>query len=326
MPIYHASVSHTKALYFPFSHPFDTIKVRLQTQSITPSLSGTPFSGGVDCVRQTIRKEGFLALYKGMSSPLYTSPAINAVVFTAYEQGKRLIQRGTDRQLTMNEMALAGAYAGFVNCFIACPVELIKAKLQVQYEASLAHSKYKGSWDTIKQLVRADGPKAIFKGMSACILREIPAYIAQFYTYESMKKFMENRKSTRRDNDDSINSSTQSGSGTLSSFELMLCGGVSGMACWTASYPQDVIKSRIQVAPNGTYKARFFDGGFIECGRAAIRAEGWRGLFRGFGPCMLRAAVANAAGFSTYEYVLNHGRAWQHDRAAVSLATMKASS
>jgi len=307
-----------------FSHPFDTIKVRLQTQTIASSV--TPqFTGGLDCVRQTIRREGFLALYKGMSSPLYTSPAINAVVFTAYEQGKRLIQRGSDRQLTKNEMALAGAYAGFVNCFIACPVELIKAKLQVQYEASLANSKYKGSFDCIKQLVKADGPKAIFKGMSACILREIPAYIAQFYTYESMKMFMENRKSQHHD---SGTHSTQSGSGTLSSFELMLCGGVSGMMCWAASYPQDVIKSRIQVAPNGTYKARFFDGGFIECGKAAVRAEGWRGLFHGFGPCMLRAAVANACGFATYEYVLKQGRAWQQNRAAagVSVATMKAAS
>jgi solute carrier family 25 (mitochondrial carnitine/acylcarnitine transporter), member 20/29 len=45
-------------------HPFDTIKVRLQT---SPK---SQFHGPVDCLMQTLRKEGFTGLYKGATPPL----------------------------------------------------------------------------------------------------------------------------------------------------------------------------------------------------------------------------------------------------------------
>lgn len=43
---------------------FDTIKVRLQTST------SAQFKGPLECLMQTVRKEGILALYKGASPPL----------------------------------------------------------------------------------------------------------------------------------------------------------------------------------------------------------------------------------------------------------------
>jgi solute carrier family 25 carnitine/acylcarnitine transporter 20/29 len=45
-------------------HSFDTVKVRLQT-----SKEGH-FKGPLDCVLQTVRKEGVSGLYKGATPPL----------------------------------------------------------------------------------------------------------------------------------------------------------------------------------------------------------------------------------------------------------------
>jgi len=45
-------------------HPFDTVKVRLQTAS------RLHFAGPLDCVQQTLRHEGFRGLYKGATPPL----------------------------------------------------------------------------------------------------------------------------------------------------------------------------------------------------------------------------------------------------------------
>lgn len=39
--------------------PFDTVKVRLQTQPLDHPI----FKGPYDCFRQTVRNEGFLGLY-----------------------------------------------------------------------------------------------------------------------------------------------------------------------------------------------------------------------------------------------------------------------
>lgn len=45
-------------------HPFDTIKVRLQTSQ------RSHFKGPLDCVLQTVKNEGFRGLYKGATPPL----------------------------------------------------------------------------------------------------------------------------------------------------------------------------------------------------------------------------------------------------------------
>lgn len=45
-------------------HPFDTVKVRLQTTD------KSQFRGPLDCLLRTVRKEGFAGLYKGATPPL----------------------------------------------------------------------------------------------------------------------------------------------------------------------------------------------------------------------------------------------------------------
>ncbi len=47
-------------------HPFDTVKVRLQSQSISKPI----YSGAFDCVKKTLAWEGVGGLYKGVASPL----------------------------------------------------------------------------------------------------------------------------------------------------------------------------------------------------------------------------------------------------------------
>lgn len=45
-------------------HPFDTLKIRMQCSAL-----GT-YKGPLDCFRQTVSKEGFRGLYKGLTPPL----------------------------------------------------------------------------------------------------------------------------------------------------------------------------------------------------------------------------------------------------------------
>ena len=71
----------------------------------------------------------------------------------------------------------------------------------------------------------------------------------------------------------------------------MTAGGLAGVAMWSFAIPPDVIKSRIQSAPEGVYK------GFFDCVLKTVRADGPAALFKGFGPAMARAFPANAATF-----------------------------
>ena len=62
-------------------HPFDTLKTRMQVQK----------NGLMETFKTLIRKEGFFSLYKGLTSPLYTVPLLNAVVFGAYSISKEIL-------------------------------------------------------------------------------------------------------------------------------------------------------------------------------------------------------------------------------------------
>lgn len=275
-------------------HPFDTLKVRLQTQG-----TSTQFNGALDCLRQTLANEGIKGLFKGMSSPIAGAALVNAVLFTAYGRAKNFLleRRGSQNEdgapepeLTIPEAVLAGTFAGLVNCVVICPIELVKAKLQVQYErVGSNNARYSGPLDVMKKIVAQKGPLGLFKGMAATVYREMPAYAAYFGCYEIAKMAL-----------------TPEGKSTseLSPLSLFLAGGIGGVGCWVFSYPQDLIKSRLQVQPENQpnkYKPFLLDGGFWRCGLDIVRTEGWIGLWRGFTPTIIRAFWANAATFFAYE-------------------------
>lgn len=120
----------------------------------------------MDILMQTMRKEGILALYKGsrfrpsestaihftnshlshaphiplrtvareligMLSPLLGIAGVNSLLFAAYGTSKRIIS--PFGQLSLKEIAAAGAMAGAANAILASPVEMFKVQMQGQY-------------------------------------------------------------------------------------------------------------------------------------------------------------------------------------------------
>eukprot|EP00752_Nemacystus_decipiens_P002352 g2222.t1 len=79
--------------------PFDTIKVRLQTQDLPSSSSAAAAAGNnppkvkgaMACAVETVSKEGVLALFKGMGTPLASAALVNAICFGAYAQSQRTL-------------------------------------------------------------------------------------------------------------------------------------------------------------------------------------------------------------------------------------------
>lgn len=73
-----------------------------------------------------------------------------------------------------------------------------------------------------------------------------------------------------------------------------------GIANWSIGMPQDVLKSRLQTAPEGTYP-----GGLRDVFRTLMKNEGPMALYKGFVPVMCRAVPANAACFVGLELCMN---------------------
>ncbi|CAL0313201.1 unnamed protein product [Lupinus luteus] len=268
-------------------HPFDTIKVKLQSQP-APLAGRLPmYSGAIDAVKQTVAAEGSRGLYKGMGAPLATVAVFNAVLFTVRGQLETLLRSHPGAPLTVSQQFVCGAGAGFAVSFLACPTELIKCRLQAQgalagTSAASVGVKYGGPLDVARHVLRSEGgTKGLFKGLIPTMAREIPGNAIMFGVYEAVKQMLAGGTDT-------------SGLGRGSQ---VVAGGVAGGSFWLLVYPTDVVKSVLQV---DNYKNPRYSGS-LDAFRKIKASEGFKGLYKGFGPAMGRSIPANAACFLAYE-------------------------
>ncbi|MFH4977505.1 hypothetical protein AB6A40_004214 [Gnathostoma spinigerum] len=118
-------------------HPFDTVKVRLQTMPLPLPGQKPLFSGAFDCLRQTAGKEGVLALYKGMAAPIAGVAPLFAIYFGGCEVGRWLQRTSSSDEMTVLQNFNAGALAGVFTTVIMVPGERIKCLLQVNFHSTL---------------------------------------------------------------------------------------------------------------------------------------------------------------------------------------------
>ncbi|OMJ20507.1 putative mitochondrial carrier [Smittium culicis] len=261
--------------------PFDTIKVRMQTQ---PNL----YTGTLDCLKKLIKADGVLGLYKGTTSPLMGVGLCVSIQFFSLEHMKRTFRaKNNGNDLSPSQLFFSGAVAGLANSVVSGPVEHIRTRLQVQSaitSPSLAnsHSHYTGTFDAIRKIYSAHGLAGIYKGQAPTLLREIFGYGFYFMAYEYLVQREISITGTQRDQ--------------ISSSKICLFGSAAGFSMWLTCFPIDTIKSKIQTdAFKGSNQAKY--NGILDCLNKTIKADGIAGLFRGITPCLLRAAPANASTF-----------------------------
>lgn len=257
--------------------PLDTIKTRAQ---IAPK---GMFKGPMDILSQTLRKEGFFALYKGMLSPLLGIAGVNSLLFAAYGTSKRIISPFPN--LSLKQIAAAGAMAGAANAILASPVEMFKVRMQGQYGA--ATDKRLGV--VVSEMWRDWGfRKGIMRGYWVTVAREIPAYAGFYSAFEFSKRSF----AKKYGNDIPV-------------WALLASGSTGGISYWLACYPLDVVKSRIQLRaepPKGSpiqYIVR-------ELREIVIEAGSVGGLFRGLTPSLLRSIPAAGSTFAAFELTRNY--------------------
>ncbi|CAN6460311.1 unnamed protein product [Victoria cruziana] len=189
--------------------------------------------------------------------------------------------------LSVDQQMVCGAGAGVAVSFLACPTELIKCRLQAQSAlgatgGSTAAIKYNGPMDVAKHVLKSEGgTMGLFKGLVPTLAREVPGNAFMFGVYELVKQYIAGGKDTS----------------SLGRGSLIVAGGLAGASFWMTVYPTDVVKSVIQV---DDYKNPKYSGS-IDAFKKILRAEGVKGLYKGFGPAMARSVPANAACFLAYE-------------------------
>jgi solute carrier family 25 (mitochondrial carnitine/acylcarnitine transporter), member 20/29 len=278
-------------------HPFDTIKVRLQTSE------RTQFRGAGDCVLQTLRKEGVKGLYKGATPPLVGWMAMDSIMLGSLTLYRRLLQEHVfvhpiwRPQFAVETLAkeklpsfghgIAGIMAGSTVSFIAAPVEHVKARLQTQYQARKKDRLYSGPIDCSRKIFRAHGIGGLYHGLGATMIFR-SFFFFWWGSYDILSRWFDKNTTLSRP---SVN---------------FWAGGLSAQVFWLTSYPSDVVKQRIMTDPLGgplnDGQRRFKS--WWQAAKAVGIENGWKGYWRGFVPCFLRAFPANATALVAFEGVM----------------------
>ncbi|MCJ1337636.1 mitochondrial thiamine pyrophosphate transporter [Bachmanniomyces sp. S44760] len=188
------------------------------------------------------------------------------------------------------ESFISGACAGAVATSMTYPLDLLRTR----FAAQGVDKVYNNLLDSVRQILKSEGPQGFFHGLSAGVGQIVPYMGLFFSTYETLRPPL-------------AHMSLPFGSGDAAA------GVLAGTIAKTGVFPLDLIRKRLQV--QGPSRQRFANGmvplygrGMLNAGKAIVGKEGWRGLYRGLGIGLIKAAPASAVTMWTYERVLRQLR------------------
>ena len=247
-------------------HPFDLVKVRLQTGL---------YKSSVECIKQTVVKDGLTGLYRGVLPPLIGVTPMFAVSFWGYDMGKKIVGNYTGKsvdQFTIANISTAGFISAIPTTLIAAPFERVKVMMQIQ-------TKTTSMGAVIKEMYRTGGIRSIFKGSAATLARDGPGSALYFATYEYVK---ERLSSPGKD---------------MSLLAISFAGGCAGVSMWLGVFPIDTIKSTQQSSNTNV--------SIFKTTSNIYKKGGIKAFFPGVGPALARSFPANAATFLGVELARN---------------------
>ena len=92
-------------------HPFDTVKVRLQTMRGGGGGGPPQYNNARDCFLKILRYEGPGTLFRGMSALAYTSVPRFALIFYANSWGRLLAMKPGEKDVTLKHILLGGVFS-----------------------------------------------------------------------------------------------------------------------------------------------------------------------------------------------------------------------
>lgn len=196
--------------------PLDVLKTRLQSDFYQAQLrvsraahaaaATNPLRAGLFHFAETLqilgavqRQEGARALFKGLGPNLVGVIPARSINFYVYGNGKRLLSDHLNGGREAAWVHLGAAIvAGVATGTATNPIWLVKTRLQLDKNVAeraggAARRRYRNSLDCVRQVLRDEGPRGFFKGLSASYLGVTESTL-QWVLYERLKKELAHRE------------------------------------------------------------------------------------------------------------------------------------
>jgi len=271
--------------------PTEFVKTQLQLDEGS-SRRGEPrkFNGVIDCVKKTVNTRGFFGLYRGLSVLLYGSIPKSGVRFGAFEELKKHAadERG---QLNTKTRLLCGLGAGVAEAiFAVTPMETVKVKFI--HDQGLAKPNYRGFFHGVREIIRTEGIRGTYQGLTATMLKQGSNQAIRFYVMETLKEQYRKYKSI----------------GPNEAVPILVTGTfgvIAGAASVFGNTPLDVVKTRMQSLEASKYKST------LDCALQIMRNEGLLAFYKGTVPRLGRVCADVAITFMIYDkFIEAFNRIW----------------
>jgi hypothetical protein len=184
----------TSAIFYV---PAENISQRLQIQTM-PNIQR--YRNANDIIKTTLHYEGVKGLYRGYLASLYTNAPGSAVWWTTYELTKMPLHQilnhysTTDSHSSTNNHIvhiISGGLSGFTSCIVSNPLDVVKTRLQTLDVRKDTHRSAieNGIWPLFFSIVRKEGLKGLYKGLTARLMINIPGSSLAFFFYEIVKRY-----------------------------------------------------------------------------------------------------------------------------------------
>ncbi|KAI8889319.1 mitochondrial carrier [Backusella circina FSU 941] len=279
--------------------PLDVLKTRLQSTfyqhgaiplSKHSSLWGH-FAESGKLLVQIKQTEGIRGYFKGLGPNLIGVIPARAINFYTYGNGKKLFAELNQGKETPAVHLISAATAGIVTSTVTNPIWVIKTRLQLQGKEKM----YKNSLDCTFRILRDEGIKGLYKGMSASYLGVAEGTI-QWVIYEKLKK----EWATGSTNDDY----TIGGKSAKAWFGNIGAAAVAKLVAACVAYPHEVIRTRLRepIPENGIIKYT----GLWQTLKVVAKEEGMVSLYGGMSAHLMRVVPNAAIMFFCYEAIVHH--------------------
>ncbi|GAA5846044.1 hypothetical protein JCM11251_005395 [Rhodosporidiobolus azoricus] len=317
-------------------HPFDTVKVRLQTQDTTGGKigkGGSPeryYRNAFHAFARVAKEEKLSGLYKGVTSPMLGVALMNASVFTSYKFTMNSLLSAPDAEPTLAQITLAGSASGVFTSLITTPIE----RLKILQQSSSVGSSTAAAPSTLT-LLRILPLRELYRGFLPTLLRDT-AYGPYFLVYEYVarggsfgvlgEEAERERRHFKADLVDEVESELfgWEREEAASAGRVLVAGGLAGIAGWGATFPIDVLKTRMQSVPypplssplssspsllsppsSSSHAAPHPYSTLRSTFRSTLHDSGWRGFVAGLGPTLVRSVPVNMVTFAVFEIVVS---------------------
>lgn len=184
----------------------------------------------------------------------------------------------------------SGAVSGVMNTLMLSPLDVVKTRLQVQGPGG-AKSKYSGVVNALRTMLKEEGLRSYYHGVTASLCAFVPNWAIYWTTYEFCK-----RRYTR------MSAHVDLGHHLVHKAAVEVAAAVTaGAVTAVSTSPLWVMKARLQAdfALGSARKYRSISHGLT----TIVREEGLAGLYKGLTPSLFGVAHV-AVQFPLYEHII----------------------